>query len=144
MATAYGQHHSYSSCPVLDSSLPMSEAKQHESHQEHMNANNTLCGCDAVKTLQRILTFPAVSHILILATRLLISLSLQSQYHQNFLLSSLVQLQHSRSCSADTKGPVPRRLMLQGTGLQGFQLAGGAGTQSHLKITFRLKSNKIF
>ena len=64
----------------------MPEVKQHESHQEHMNAINTLYGCDAVKTLQRLLTFPAVSHILHLATRLVISLPLQSQYCQNFLL----------------------------------------------------------
>lgn len=67
VATAYGRQHSYSSWPIRDSSLPMSEAKQRESHQEHMNANNTLCDCNAVKTFQRLITFPAVSHILHLA-----------------------------------------------------------------------------
>lgn len=42
MATAYGQDCFHSSWPVPASPLPMSEAKQHESHQEHMNARNSL------------------------------------------------------------------------------------------------------
>lgn len=50
-----------------------------------------------------------------------------------------------RISSGDTTGRVPRRLIVQGrTGLQGFQLTGGAGTQSHLKMTLRLQSKTIF
>jgi len=89
----------------------MPEAKQHESHQEHMNASNAPC-CNAVKTLQGLLTFPAMRHVLHLATRLLISLSPQSWHCQNLLLSALVQLKHGRSCGTDTTGPVPRRQTL--------------------------------
>lgn len=109
--------------------------------QAHVNARSSLCDCDTAKTLQSLQTFTATSHILPPATRLLISLS---SSHTVKTFCSL----HWCSCNtADlvvSTGPTPSRLMLQGTGFQGSQLAGGAGTQSHLKVTFRQQAKQIF
>lgn len=106
----------------------------------HMNARNSLCDHGTTKTLQSLQTFTAISHTLPPATRLLISLS---SSHTVKTLCSL----HRCSCNtADLvvpTGPAPSRLMLQGTGFQGSQLAGGAGTQPHLKMTFRQQANKF-
>lgn len=109
-----------------------------------MNVNNTLCGCDVVKTLQETADIHGGEPCSSSSHPALVYLSLQSWHCQNFLLSALMQLKHSGSL-VETTGRVPRSLILQGrTRLQGFQLAGGAETQSHLKMTPRLQSKTIF
>lgn len=99
-----------------------------------MNASNSLCDRGTAKTLQSLQTFTAMSHILPPATRLLISLS---SSHTVKTFCSLLWCSCNTADLVVPPGAAPGRLMLQGTGFQGSHLAGEAGTQSHLKMTFR-------